>query len=216
MVEQILNDSEIVAIYHEIEKMEVETGGWAYHNLTHVKNVANLTEQLLRHLNQDEFFIEEVKVAALLHDIGSLDGKAGHAKRSYEYAKNYFKHRSLNLRHEELILDAIKEHSNGFECNNLMTLVLILADKLDITKQRLAPAGYQIDGLNEIQFIECIDVSIINRTLYVHFITQPNFNKESFENFYFSKKVFQAIKSFSTKLNLNYHVKLNQRAWDIK
>lgn len=216
MVEQILNDSEIVAIYHEIEKMEVETGGWAYHNLTHVKNVANLMEQLLRHLNQDEFFIEEVKVAALLHDIGSLDGKADHAQRSYEYAKNYFKHHRLNLRHEKLILDAIKEHSNGFECNNLMTLVLILADKLDITNQRLAPAGYQIDGLNEIQYIDSIDVSIINGALYVHFITQPDFNKESFEKFYFSKKVFQAIKSFSTKLNLNYHVKLNQRAWDIK
>lgn len=85
MVEQILNDSEILALYQEIEKIEIETGGWAYHNLTHVKNVANLTEQLLRHLNQDEFFIEEGKVAALLHDIGSLDGKAGHAKRSYEY-----------------------------------------------------------------------------------------------------------------------------------
>ena len=216
MVEQILNDSEIVAIYHEIEKMEVETGGWAYHNLTHVKNVANLTEQLLRHLNQDEFFIEEVKVAALLHDIGSLDGKADHAQRSYKKKKNYFKHHRLNLRHEKLILDAIKEHSNGFECNNLMTLVLILAYKLDITNQRLAPAGYQIDGLNEIQYIDSIDVSIINGALYVHFITQPDFNKESFEKFYFSKKVFQAIKSFSTKLNLNYHVKLNQRAWDIK
>lgn len=215
MLEQLLNDSEVLTLYHEIEKMEIETGGWAYHNLTHVKNVANLTEQLLRHLNQDDLFIEEAKVAALLHDIGSLEGKAAHAKRSYEYAKNYFKHHDLKLRHEKLVLEAIKEHSNGFESNNLMALVLILADKLDITKQRLAPAGYQIDGLNEIQFIDCIDVSIINETLYVHFITQSNFNKESFENFYFSKKVFQAIKSFSKKLNLNYNVKLNQQVWDI-
>lgn len=215
MFEQILNDSEILTIYREIEKIEIMTEGWAYHNLAHVKNVADLTEQLLRHLQEDNRFIEEAKVAALLHDIGSLEGKAGHAKRSYEYAKDYIKRHNITLKHEDLVLGAIKEHSNGFETNNPMALVLILADKLDVTKHRLAPAGYKIDGLNEIKLVESIEVSIINETLHVHFITQPNFNREAFENFYFSKKIFQAIKSFSKKMKLNYEIKLNQQEWDI-
>ena len=161
---------------------------------------------MLRHLSQYNLFIKETKIAALLHDIGSLEGKEGHAKRSYEYAKKYFEQHNFHLIHE-----AIKEHSNGFETHNLIALVLILADNLDITKKRLAPAGYKIAGLNEIQFIESIEVSIINEIFYVHFITQLNCNQESFENFYFSKQVFKAMKSFSKRLDLNYVATLNNK-----
>ena len=215
MLNHLLNDPEILTRYQAIETMEEDTGGWAYHNLTHVKHVTLLTEQILRALNQDESFIEEAKIAALLHDIGSLEGKAGHAKRSYDYAKHYFKTHPFNLKYEDQILKAIKHHSDGFQTDDLMTLVLILADKLDITKQRLAPAGYEVVGLNEIQFIKQIQVEIMNETLHVNFIAHPQFNQKAFEDFYFAKKVFKAIKSFSKQLNLNYQIKLNHQNWNM-
>ena len=196
--------------------MEEETGGWAYHNLIHVQNVANLVEQLLQGLTIDETFKEEAQIAAILHDIGSLEGKAGHPIRSYEYANQYFQTHRLNLVHENLVLDAIKCHSDGFETNNLMALALILADKLDITKQRLAPAGYEVPGLNEIRFIDEIKITFNNQKLCINFITQKSFNQTEFKNFYFAKKVFKAIKSFSKKLNLTYEVSLNNEAWSIE
>ncbi|MGL4336950.1 MAG: HD domain-containing protein [Turicibacter sp.] len=215
MLTKILNDSVIINRYQAIEEMEEQTGGWAYHNLTHVQNVATLTEQLLKDSNNDVLFIQEAKIAALLHDIGSLEGKEGHAKRSCEYVKNYLQQNQLSLNYESSVLDAIRDHSHGFETDNIMTLALILADKLDITKRRLAPAGYEINGLNEIQYIESIHVSTINQTLYIHFIAQPDFNQVAFENFYFAKKVFQAIISYSNKLNLTYAVTLNHQKWCI-
>ncbi len=159
--------------------------------------------------------IKEAKIAAFLHDISSLDRKVGHAKRSYDYAKQYFKKHHFTLIHQDLVLDAMKHHSDGFNTDNLTALVPILADKLDITNQRIAPEDYDVVGLNEIQFINIVQVEMVDQTLHINFIAQPHFNQEGFENFYFAKKVFKAIESFSIKLSLNYLVTLNNQTWNM-
>lgn len=61
--------------------------GWAYHNLEHVQNVAKLVGALLGKLEYDKNLIEEAKIAAILHDIGAIEGKNEHALRSYNFAK---------------------------------------------------------------------------------------------------------------------------------
>ncbi len=82
-------------------------------------------------LNYNEDLIYSTKIASILHDTGALQGKDGHAFRSYEFAKKYFEDNNINLKNQEQVLEAIKIHSDGFDTDNVIALCLILADKLD-------------------------------------------------------------------------------------
>ena len=73
----------ILSIYNQIEQRETNGRGWAFHNYEHVKNVSNIAEKILIDMNFDEETIYKCKIACLLHDVGAVEGKEGHAERSY-------------------------------------------------------------------------------------------------------------------------------------
>ncbi len=88
--ESLNSNDEVLNIYRKIEKEEIKTGRWAFHNFEHVKNVSMIVEKILKDLNFDENTIWKCKIACLLHDIGALQGKEEHAQRSFIYAKKTF------------------------------------------------------------------------------------------------------------------------------
>lgn len=214
MFEAILNDSYIIDLYKRIEIYEDLNSGWAYHNLNHVINVAKTVEEILKSLGYDNAFIDESKVAALLHDIGCIEGKENHEHRSYEMAKDYFESNNINLTDKDLVLDAIKLHRDGFDTDNVIARTLMFADKLDIKHDRLAKAGYTIAGLKELQYVKDIVVSIDNNQLSVKFVADERMNIKELEEFYFIAKVFKAIESFANVMNLEYSVNLNEDVWE--
>ena len=209
----IETDKIIVEHYNEISIFEDMDKGLAHHNLDHVKNVAELIEVLLAKLGYDNDFIEEAKVAAILHDTGAIGGKANHAFRSYVFAKQYFEDNNIILTHKDLVLDAIKTHSDGFDSDNIMALTLILADKLDIKYTRIAKEGYNVNGIRQMQYIRDIVVDISNNNLDIKFLCDDNIDMAELEGFYFIAKVFKAIIAFSEKLNLNPRVFSNDTKW---
>ena len=212
--EQIVNDEKIIQRYNKISEFEDLDKGWAHHNLEHVKNVSKLVETLLKKLNYDEDFVEEAKIAAILHDVGALEGKNNHALRSYEFAKKYFDENNILLKNGELVLDAIKSHSDGFNSDNIMTLTLIISDKLDIKHTRVAKEGYNVKGMRQLQYIKDILVDIDNKNLEIKFVCDDKININELEEFYFMIKVFRAIKTFSEKMNLTPKVFLNNCKWE--
>lgn len=213
--EIIKNDKIIIDIYKQITEFEDLDKGWAHHNFDHVKNVSNLIEFMLNKLNYGEDFIEEAKIAALLHDIGALGGKDNHALRSYDFARSYFKNSNIILEHEDLVLDAIKIHSDGFNSDNIMALTLILSDKLDIKYTRVAKEGYNVKGMRQLQYISDILVDINNNNLAIKFICNDKINKNELEEFYFIPKVFKSIIAFSKKINLRPIVLFNDIEWQL-
>lgn len=212
--EQIVNDEKIIQQYNKISEFEDLDKGWAHHNLEHVKNVSKLVEVLLKKLNYDEDFIEEAKIASILHDVGAVEGKNNHALRSYEFAKKYLDENNILLKNRELVLDAIKSHSDGFNSDNIMTLTLIISDKLDIKHTRVAKEGYNVKGMRQLQYIKDILVDIDNKNLEIKFICDDKININELEEFYFMIKVFRAIKTFSEKMNLTPKVFLNNCKWE--
>ena len=206
-------DEIIVKHYNKISIFEDVDKGLAHHNLDHVKNVALLVESLLLSLGYENNFIEEAKIAAILHDTGAIDGKANHAFRSYVFAKQYFEENNIILIHKDLVLDAIKAHSDGFDSDNIMALTLILADKLDIKYTRIAKEGYNVNGIRQMQYIRDIVVDISNNNLDIKFLCDDNIDMAELEGFYFIAKVFKAIIAFSEKLNLNPRVFSNDTKW---
>lgn len=213
--EKIANDKEIIRIYNEISKFEDLDKGWAYHNLEHANNVANLVEVLLKKLGYSDNFIEEAKIAAILHDIGALNGKKNHALKSYNFSKMYLKKNNFLLENLDLVLDAIKIHSDGFNSENIIALTLILSDKLDIKYTRIAREGYNVAGMKELQYIKDILVDIYDNTLKIKFICDDKINKNELEEFYFIAKVFKGIIAFSKKMKLNPKVFFNDSEWKL-
>lgn len=214
MYEKIVNDTEIIEIYKSISEFEDKNKAWAHHDFNHVLNVAMLCEKLLKDLDYDDDVIQDVKIAAILHDVGSTEGKEGHSNRSYEFAEKYFKKNKIKLKNESLVLDAIKIHSDGFISKNIYALVLILSDKLDIKYTRIAKEGYNIIGMRQLQYIKNILIDINKEVFKVNFICDDKIDINELENFYFIHKVFKAIKSFSKKLQLISEVMVNGDSWD--
>ncbi|MGG7057824.1 HD domain-containing protein [Clostridium nigeriense] len=213
--EKIENDKTIIEVYNKISEFEDLDKGWAHHNLEHVKNVAHLVESLLKKLDYDDNFIEEAKIAAILHDTGAIEGKKNHAIRSYNFAKQYFEGNNIILENKELVLEAIKIHSDGFDSDNIIALTLILSDKLDIKYTRVAKEGYHVKGMKELQYIKDILVDINNNDFEIKFICDDKINKNELEEFYFITKVFNAIITFSKKMKLNAKVLFNNSEWEL-
>ena len=211
----IYSDERIRAVYREIDEKENNNiDAWAHHNFCHVNNVKNMVEEILNKLGYDKELVEEAKIAAIMHDIGALQGKPNHAERSYIYAKNYFEENNIQLVHKQQVLDAIRNHSDGFDSNNIIQIALVFADKLDIKKTRPTKKGLEIPGNRQYANIEEINTDIQNGALKINITANDKLNKEELENFYFMKKVGNAINAFADKLNLVYKVYLNDKEWN--
>lgn len=212
----IVNDKEIINIYNKIHYLEDnDEFGYAYHDFNHVLNVSNLVNQILGMLGYDVDFIYSARIAAILHDTGALQGKDGHALRSYEFAKEYFKKNNITIENIEQVLEAIKIHSDGFNTDNIIALALIIADKLDIKYTRVAKAGQKVIGNRQFLNILDIEITIENNIFIVNFITTPKINIDELNNYYFTKKVFKAIESFCNKVNKDYKILMNKKIWKL-
>ena len=211
---KIYTDEQIRDIYKRIDEREEDNeDAWGHHNFNHVSNVKNLVVEILKKLNANEELIEEAKIAAIMHDVGAVQGKQNHAYRSYEFAKNYFECNNIKLKDNDLILEAIKNHSDGFDTDNIIQSALILADKLDIKNTRPTKNGLNVPGNRQYKNIEDIHVDIEDNTLKIKFEANDKLNKEELDNFYFMQKVSNSIKSFAKKFDLNHEVYLNNDIW---
>lgn len=210
LYEKIKNDANILSIYNNIHIYEDKEAGWAYHDYNHVLNVSNLAEKILKMFDFDMDFIYAAKIAALLHDTGALQGKDNHAFRSFEFAKKYFSDNNIDFEHKDAVLEAIKIHSDGFETNNMLALAIILSDKLDVKYTRVAEAGKNVEGNRQYMNIADIDIYIENNKLTVNFITNGKLDLNEFLEYYFTKKIFKAVDSFSIKINKQYMVMIDE------
>lgn len=161
--EYVFNDKKIRSIYNQIDENENNNDKiWAHHNWDHVVNVMNITNKILTDLNYDEDTIESAKLAAILHDIGAIDGKENHAYKSYKFAEQYFDENNIKFAKRDMVLEAIKNHSDGFDSDNVIQLALILADKIELKSTRPTKKGLEIIGMRQTQYINNIDFKIEN------------------------------------------------------
>lgn len=210
----IKNDKRIHKLYNDIQEYEDREKGWGYHNFDHVSNVVRWVEQLLREFKYDDDFIEEAMIAGILHDTGCIEGKKDHQFRSYEFAKNYLQENNIKLKNEQMVLDAIKLHSDGFDTDNIMALVLILSDKLDIKFNRVTIEGAKVEGMRQMRFIKEAEIKIFDNTLKINYICADGIDLAELERYYFIPKVFKSIKTFGEKFNLTIELTMNNKLWD--
>ena len=213
---KLLPKNKIIDRYKKIHELEDESHTWTYHDLeTHVSKVINDMEIIFMLLKYDEEVIEEAKIAALLHDTGCLDGRENHDEKSEAFAIDYFKRKNIKLNNEGMIFDAIRNHSNGFDSDNVMTLAIVLADKLDMRRDRMAKWGYDQVGARQYQYITNIDITKEEDRFIINFTINEGIDLKELEEFKYTEKFFKAMKAFCKKVELIPEVLINNERWNL-
>ena len=205
---QILNDKKIIDIYNTIKQDKIL---WGDHSLIHINAVLKNINTICDLFNVNDRKRELILIAGVLHDTGVLQGKNEHASRSFLFASEYLKECKTLLEEEkDIALNAIKNHSTISEDHNLETKILVLADKCDITKTRVTKAGKKQLGMREYQNINQVEIKTEDNFLKVILNVTKNFNKEEFNNFYFTDTLLRAIKSLAKNYDLSYKLEIKQ------
>ena len=139
--EDVLNDKEVISLIDSINSDEYKLN----HSKRHIFKVVEYAEDIAKQLNCDDKFINNVKIAALLHDVGMTVQRKNHAEYSYEISKKYLDKKDIDEEEKKEILNAIRKHSNAKDSNDLMQYIIVASDKIDIDKSRMMPKAYLSD-----------------------------------------------------------------------
>ncbi len=213
-IDEIINDKKLIKLYKDVEDFEnIDPNAMGYHNMQHALNVMNTATKIMRQLKIDEEEIRDMQIAAILHDIGAYCGKKGHQIRSYEMAKEYIENNRIKLKNKERVLNAILNHSSGFDNIDLHVIILIFSDKMDIKKTRVAPAGMKDDIMKQFLYIEDIYIEITETKLEVSIKVDEKCDKKKLESYYFIIKMANAVKVMANKLELKPVILFNNNKW---
>ena len=176
---KILNNNEYLDTVKKIENIKFITNGkWDWeHGLGHYKRVAEYVNKILVQLNSDERTIDLGMSVALLHDIGLSKGsKIKHPIEISLMFGKFIDKNDIPQDEEEILRQAISDHSKGNNIQSLVGLSLLLADKLDVTYHRTENSSIQDEMNREIQKNRNLDIQITENNLEVIYTTQDEFD----------------------------------------
>lgn len=180
MLERILNDEEIKTIINSINDVII-VDNYGCHGMEHVKRVMNYVSIILSGIGCDEHTIELGNIAAYLHDIGAINGKTGHAARSALFAEEYLTKLNMNTKDKEMIIDAIKNHSEGSK--SYIGAALTFADKIDMHKNRMLrfkEGNYFHDNIKHMLDVK---LSVDKNNIIVNIATDGMFDYNSLKEY---------------------------------
>lgn len=175
--EILKEDEELNAIIDSINKVN-ENSLLACHGRYHVTFVVNTIETLLTELDFDKHIIELGKISGLLHDIGTINGKKGHAGRSSEMCVQFLNKTNLSQEDKDIVIHAIEDHSNGDNIASPVGAALLLADKIDISKNRVLELGKQDHWHSNLLNIEETILKVDDKNIIINYIVNDKFSKE--------------------------------------
>lgn len=136
--EELLKDELVLSIYGEIDKVNKFSSS---HGIKHIKNTIGLAEQIEDVFNLSKRDRLMIETSLVLHDIGQVEGRIDHGKRSMIFAKNFLSQKNIFSDKElKIIYSAIENHDECVKLSKLKTNIawfVNLIDKLDFSKNRL-------------------------------------------------------------------------------
>lgn len=134
----------------EIEKKQKDNPDPKFdadHGWQHIKRVTEIGLGIFKkcatwgYFSPDSIQKEQLlfEIAVWLHDIGLSDSSSNHATHSAEIAKRFLTGSRVDIDESDVekIVHAIRYHSKGEEITNALDAILLLSDKLDVTKERI-------------------------------------------------------------------------------
>ena len=141
----------------------------ADHSWRHIKRVTEIGVDFLEHgvaygYSSANTVLKEkllFQIAAYMHDIGLADSAINHDIHSASLTEKYLSSSKIDIdiRDAYMIVHAIANHSDGGEINTNVDAALILADKLDVTADRIVRVTDKITA-------ECLKIKAAEFKLY--------------------------------------------------
>jgi len=151
----------------------------ACHGKNHAMFVVDKVEHILKSLSYDLRIIELGKIAALLHDIGNIAGRWNHALKSAALTTVLMEYPVHLLPDEKMmIIQAVKDHSNGENISSAVGAALLIADKIDITKKRILPVKTIDTWHKNLLEIDDVSICVSDKSIIINYITTGLFSKE--------------------------------------
>lgn len=171
------------------------------HGIEHMDRVANNVYKLLEEYNCNKKICKLGYIAGLIHDIGMIYGKKGHAQNGAEMAKIFLeKLKLVDICDIQTITNAIKNHGDGGVSPDIITSVLAISDKIDMCKKR------SLGKLSPIQFIENYTINIKDGVLHINYIMTDLKGKEGL---YIIPKSIDIPRTLGSNLGLQVKTYIN-------
>jgi metal-dependent HD superfamily phosphatase/phosphodiesterase len=138
LFEQLRRDPDIVALIEEADQAVAQLG-YTDHGRRHVTLVGVQAARALSTLGHDARACDLAAVAGLLHDIGNVRGREGHAAAGGEMAYRVLIERGVPHEDAAIVMAAIANHDEveGGVPVSPPGAALIIADKADIHRSRV-------------------------------------------------------------------------------
>lgn len=217
--EQIMQTQYFQDTYSKIEDLKKEFP--VNHGFIHVDHVINNSKKLAKIFKLNEQQTNLLLIAAALHDIGYLSGRDEHPQNGAILTKEFLTGK-YNLSSDEIdqICNAISHHGckNENECTDILSLCLILADKMDFVSSRYSDDTEKYPNVIPFKKISKVVPEFDGKTFTMKIILSDCTSEEiiSYKNLHYFKKlekVFENIeKSQNFKCKLNFANKnLNEK-----
>ena len=135
--ESVRSDADIRALITRADESLIALG-YTEHSFAHVTYVAETAGRILSALGYDEHYVELVKIAGFLHDIGNLVNRKEHSQSGAVMAFTMLARMGMPFDDIAVITTAIGNHDEGTgRPVSPMAAALILADKSDVRRSRV-------------------------------------------------------------------------------
>lgn len=212
LYEKLMNEEYIVNLYKGIENNRRIPISHGFH---HINNVLNYCKRLADLFNLDDKEREVLFTSAVMHDVAQAFLQKNHAYNGAVIAKEMLENNeSINPSYIKSKVDIsrvcniIKDHGGKKkeEYEDKLSCLLILADKLDITKDRLRPRYKEMDFLLFMEIVEKVNVDMIDNVLKITLITNENKNLDELNEKGGLDKLLKILNMFDERFKLRHEV----------
>lgn len=215
LYERLMKEEYVVNLYEGIENNSRIPISHGFH---HINNVLNYCKKLANIFKLSEREKEELLTSAVMHDVAQAFLQPNHAhngafivkemlENNESIAPSYIKSK-IDI---ERVCNIIKNHGGKKreEYEDVLSCLLILADKLDITKDRLRPRYKEFDSLWFMENIEKIDIKLENNILKIIIITNENLSFLELNKKGGLDKLLKILDLIDERFNLRHEIVVN-------
>jgi len=210
--EMLMNEEYVKGIYNAIEnnpRIPIS------HGMSHIKAVLAYATQLATLFNVNDNDKETLFCSVVLHDIAQVFLKKNHAFNSGIMARQMLENnetigtkiinRKIDINRVESI---IRAHGGKTESDytDPLARILILADKLDFTKNRLKPRAKEFKNFDFMNLVESIGLSLKQNILIVEIFTNEDVSLEDLNYNGGLNHFIEVLKLFSKQEKVDYKI----------
>lgn len=185
------------------------------HGMPHILNVIGYCTKFAELFNLDERDKETLLLSALMHDVAQVFLQPNHAKNGEIIVKEMLENNeSIDPEYIkskvdiERVAKIVGNHGGKKEeeYEDFLSGILIVSDKLDITKDRIRPRYKKYDFLWFMDYIEKVDLELDNTNINVIIKTNKDITFEQLNNKHGLDKLPKVLDMFCKKHNFTYQI----------